>query len=315
MALTRKVATVFGGSGFIGRYVVQRLAARGFIVRVAVRNTEAAMFLKPLGSVGQVVPLYAPLEQEAAIARAVEQADIVINLAGILAEQRKGDFFRVQKEGAARIARLAAAAGVQHFVHVSAIGADPQGLSDYARSKGQGEQAVRAAFPRAVILRPSILFGAEDQFFNRFAGLAMISPVVPIVGGKTRFQPVYVGDVADAIVLAADGKAAGQVAELGGPDIKTFKELIEYTLKISERHRGIIDMPIALARFNALFLERLPGKLLTADQIKLLQHDNVVAEGALDLASFGITPTPMDMVVPQYLERFRSGGRRRAFSL
>lgn len=310
MAMTRKVATVFGGSGFIGRYVVKRLAAVGYVVRVAVRDPQAAMFLKPMGAVGQIVPLYAPVEQEEAVARAIEGAEIVVNLVGILAERRRGDFFAVHKNGAGRIALRSAAAGVAQLVHISAIGADPGSASAYARSKGEGEQAVRSAFPGAVILRPSILFGAEDQFFNRFASLAMVSPVVPIVGGKTRFQPVYVGNVADA-VLAATTQAAGQLVELGGPEVKTFLELIQYTLKVTERHRVIFDMPVGLARLNALFLERLPGKLLTSDQIKLLQRDNIVAEHALDLASLGIRPTPIDMIVPQYLSRYRVGGRRR----
>jgi NADH dehydrogenase len=312
MALTRKVATVFGGSGFIGRYVVKRLAALGYVVRAAVRDTEAAMILKPMGAVGQVVPLYAPVTGELEVGRAVEGAAIVINLAGILAECRKGDFFAVHTDGARRIARLAAASGVSHLVHISAIGADPNGASGYARSKGEGEQAVHAAFPGAAVLRPSILFGAEDQFFNRFASLAMLSPVVPIVGGATKFQPVYVGNVADAILAAATGKAAGQIVELGGPEVKTFKELIEYTLKLIGHHRIVWDMPLGIARFNAAFLERLPGKLLTLDQIKLLKSDNVVAANAPDLASLGITPTPLDMVVPQYLARYRSGGRKNA---
>ncbi len=310
MAMTRKVATVFGGSGFIGRYVVKRLAALGYVVRVAVRDPESAIFLKPMGAVGQVVPLYAPVQSEAPVARAIEDAQLVVNLAGILAEHRKGEFFAVHKAGAERIARLSAAAGVARLVHISAIGADPNGASDYARSKGQGEQAVLAAFRKVAILRPSILFGAEDQFFNRFASLAMLSPVVPIVGGKTKFQPVYVGDVADAILAAASGKGEGQVLELGGPEVKTFLELIEYVLKVTDRHRAIWDLPLALARFSAAFLEHLPGKLLTLDQIKLLQRDNIVAEDALDLASLGIRPTPFDMIVPRYLTRFRAGGRR-----
>jgi len=311
MAMTRKVATVFGGSGFIGRHVVKRLAAHGYIVRVAVRDTEAALFLKPMGGVGQIVPLYAPVECEDLVAGAVAGADIVINLTGILAERRKGDFFRVHEEGAGRIARLAAGSGVVRLVHVSAIGADPASASVYARSKAQGEQAVRAAFPPAVILRPSILFGPEDQFFNRFAEMAMISPVVPITGAATKFQPVYVGDVADAVLASITAEqAAGKLFELGGPEVKTFRELIEYMLKMIERHRRIFDMPTALARFNALFLEHLPGKLLTQDQIKLLQSDNIVAPGVPDLASLGITATPLDMVVPQYLSRFCAGGRR-----
>jgi NADH dehydrogenase len=310
MAMTRKVATVFGGSGFLGRYVVQRLAAQGYVVRVAVRDTEAALFLKPMGAVGQVVPLYAPVEQKPAIQRAVEDAEIVVNLVGILAEQRRLQFYHVHKDGAERIARLSAAAGVRHLVHVSALAADVNADSHYARSKGQGELAVRENFPNAVILRPSILFGAEDRFFNRFANLAMLSMVVPIVGGSTKLQPVYVGDVAAAVLAAATGQAAGQIVELGGPDVKTFRELIEYTLKIVQRHRLIWDMPLAIARLNAAILQHLPGKLLTPDQVKLLRRDNIVAGDALDLASLGITPTPLDMVVPNYLARFRSGGQR-----
>ena len=311
MAMTRKVATVFGGSGFIGRYVVKRLAAQGFVVRVAVRDPEAALFLKTMGAVGQIVPLYAPVQQEALVNRAVEGADIVINLTGILSERRKGDFFRVHAEGAKRVALAAAHFGVQHLVHVSAIGASATSPSDYGRSKGLGEESVSNAFPDAVILRPSILFGAEDAFFNRFASMAMLSPVVPIMGGRTKFQPVYVGDVADAVMAAINRESAsGKVFELGGPWVRTFKELIEYMLKTIERHRRIIDMPAPLAKFNALFLERLPGKLLTLDQIKLLQRDNIVAPGALDLASLGITAAPMDIIVPIYLARFRPGGQR-----
>lgn len=311
MAMTRKVAAVFGGSGFIGRYVVKRLAALGYIVRVAVRDPEAALFLKPMGAVGQIVPLYAPVEREAEAARATEGADVVINLAGILAERRKGDFYRVHADGAGRIARLAASSTARHLVQVSAIGADAASGSDYARSKGQGEAAVRGSFPKAVILRPSVLFGAEDQFFNRFAAMAAISPVLPIVGGGSKFQPVYVGDVADAVLAAiANEDAAGCSFELGGPDVKTFQELIEYMLKVIDRKRMIVDLPVALARFNALFLEHLPGKLLTRDQIKLLQRDNVVAPEALDLASLGINATPMDIIVPAYLKRFSSSGRR-----
>jgi NADH dehydrogenase len=307
----RKVATVFGGSGFLGRYVVKRLAKAGYVVRVAVRDTEAAMFLKPMGAVGQIVPLFAPLGQEAAVARAVEGADVVINLTGILAEAKKGDFFRVHAEGAARIARLSASSVARHLVHVSAIGADVNSASDYGRSKGQGEESVRAVFPRAVILEPSIVFGPEDSFFNRFAAMAQVSPVIPIVSGSSKFQPVYAGDVADAVMAGINREdAAGCLFELGGPDVMTFTQLIEYMLKAIARKRRVIDLPVPLAKVQATFLERLPGKLLTRDQIKLLRRDNVVAAGALDLASLGIVATPMDMVVPDYLIRFRPGGRR-----
>jgi len=309
--VTRRVATVFGGSGFIGRYVVKRLAAAGYVVRVAVRDPEAAMFLRPMGAVGQIVPLYAPLGQEALVARAAEGADVVVNLTGILAEGKKGDFYRVHAEGAGRIARLAASSTATHLIHVSAIGADTKSASDYARSKGLGEEAVRSAFPRAVVLRPSIVFGPEDQFFNRFAGMTRVSPVLPVVSAATKFQPVYVGDVADAVLAGvAREDAAGCLFELGGPDVRSFRQLLEYMLRCIGKSRDILDLPIPLARLQAVFLERLPGKLLTGDQIKLLRRDNVVAEGALDLASLGLVPTPMDLIVPGYLARFRKGGRR-----
>jgi NADH dehydrogenase len=305
---TRKLATIFGGSGFIGRYVVKRLLARGYVVRIAGRNAEHAMKLRPMGRPGQVVPIYAPLHEEALVARAVEGADVVINLTGILAEGRKGDFFRVHAEGAGRIARLAASSVAQKFVQVSAIGADAASSSDYARSKAEGEAAVRAAFPRAVILRPSIVFGPEDSFFNRFAGMATVSPVLPVVSGGTKFQPVYVADVADAVLAAL--AAAGRLYELGGPQVMSFAQLLELMLKVIGRKRMILDLPLGLARAQAAVLERLPGKLLTRDQIKLLQCDNVVAQGSLGLADLGITATPMGLILPGYLARYRPGGKR-----
>jgi len=314
--MTRRLATVFGGSGFIGRYVVQRLAAAGYTVRVAVRDVEAAMFLRPMGGVGQIVPLYAPLHEEALVGRATEGAEVVINLTGILTERRQGDFFRVHGAGAGRIARLSASSVARHFIHVSAIGADLSSASDYARSKAEGEAAVTGAFPSAVILRPSIVFGAEDSFFNRFASMAAISPVIPIVSGNSRFQPVYVADVADAVMAAIAGNHPGGVFELGGPQVMSFRDLIAYMLKTIERRRLIIDLPLPLARVQAALLERLPGKLLTRDQIILLQRDNVVAADAKGLAALGVAATPLDLIVPGYLARYRpSGGRRKnAFS-
>jgi len=306
-----KLAAVFGGSGFLGRYIVKRLADRGYVVRVAVRDVEAAMFLRPMGGVGQIVPLYAPLHEEALVGRAAQGADVVINVTGILAERRKGDFFRVHAEGAGRIARLAASSVARRVIHVSAIGADAASASDYARSKAEGEAAVLAAFPQAMILRPSIVFGTEDSFFNRFAGMAAISPVIPIVSGSTKFQPVYVGDVADA-AMAALHRAAGGVFELGGPQVKTFRELIQDMLVLIERRRTVLDLPLPLAKLQAAVLERLPGKLLTGDQIKLLQKDNVVAEGMPGFGDLGVVPTPMDLILPGYLARYRPGGNRRA---
>ena len=309
---TRSVATVFGGSGFIGRYVVKRLAAQGRVVRVAVRYSEAALFLKPMGAVGQIVPLYAPVQHEAAVQRAVEDADLVVNLVGILAERRAGDFQRIHAEGAGRVARLAAAAGVARLVQVSAIGADPASRSKYASSKAAGEQAVRAAFPAATILRPSVVFGPEDGLFNRFATMVQRLPVMPVVAGTTRFQPVYVGDVADAVIAGLQREAAaGATYELGGPRVLSMRELLAYILAETGRHRRLMPVPMWLARLQAAVLEHLPGKLLTHDQLLMLQRDNVVAAGAPGLAELGIVPTPIDLVVPAYLRRFRPGGGRR----
>ncbi len=309
---TRSVATVFGGSGFIGRYVVQRLARAGHVVRVAVRDTERARTLCPMGAVGQIVPLYTTLADRATIERAVAGADLVVNLVGILAERRAGDFQRLQADGPGQIGAAAAAAGVVRVVHVSAIGADPAAPSLYARSKGQGEAALRAAFPAATILRPSIVFGTEDGFFNRFAALAAMSPVMPVIAGGTRLQPVYVGDVADAVMAALmRGDAAGRTYELGGPQVFTFRELLGWILKQTMRHRPLVNVPMGLARLQAAVLERLPGKLLTRDQLLLLGQDNVVAADAPGLRDLGITPTPVDLVVPHYLARFRPGGGHR----
>jgi NADH dehydrogenase len=305
----RSVATVFGGSGFIGRYVVQRLAARGHIVRVAVRDPEAALFLKTAGTLGQIVLLAAPITDEAAVARAVEGADLVVNLVGILAEQRAGDFQRIHAEGAGRVARLSAAAGVRRLVHVSAIGADPAAASRYAASKGAGEKAVSAAFPAATILRPSVVFGTEDGFFNRFAFMARMLPFMPVIAGGAKLQPVYVGDVADAVLAALDSAdAAGKVFELGGPRVLSMREVAAYILTETGREKRLISMPMALLRLKAFFWERMPGKLLTRDQLKMLEHDNVVAPGAAGLAALGIVPTPIELEVPTYLRRFRPGG-------
>jgi NADH dehydrogenase len=256
-----------------------------------------------MGDNGQIVPLYAPLGAEALVARATEGAELVVNATGLLSEYRKNDFVRVHVEGAGQIARLAASSGARQVVHLSAIGADAASPSAYGRSKAAGEAAVRAAFPRAVILRPSIVFGAEDQFFNRFAAMAASLPVLPIVGGETKFQPVYVGDVAGAALAALSAQAAGKTFELGGPEVRTFKQLIEYMLKIIGRKRVVMDLPLGVARLQAQLLQRLPGKLLTTDQIKLLQRDNIVAPGAVGFSALGIVPTPMDLIVPGYLQR------------
>jgi uncharacterized protein YbjT (DUF2867 family) len=308
----RSVATVFGGSGFIGRYVVKRLAAAGYLVRVAVRDTEAAQFLKPMGTVGQVVLLHASVTDAAAVARAVQGASVVVNLVGILAERRSGDFQRIQAEGAGLVAQAAAAAGVARLVHLSAIGADPASPSLYARSKAAGEAAVRAAFPQATILRPSVVFGPEDQFFNRFAALAKMLWVMPVISGATKFQPVYVADVADAVMAALRlPQAVGKTYELGGPQTWSMRELLSWILLQVQRRRPLVNVPAGLARLQAAVLEHVPGKPLTRDQLLLLARDNLPAAGSEGLAALGVQPTPVELVVPAYLARYRQGGLKR----
>ena len=309
---TRSVATVFGGSGFIGRYVVKRLAAAGHVVRVAGRDTERAKDLMVTGRVGQVVPLYVSLGNEATVHRAVEGADVVVNLVGILSERRPGDFQRLQAEGAGRVAAAAAAAGVQ------ADGADfgdrrrCRQPSVYAQTKAAGEAAVRAAMPGATILRPSVVFGTEDQFFNRFGAMAMTLPVMPVICGASRFQPVYVGDVADAVVagLGRDD-AIGRTYELGGPRIYTFRELLTYILHETRRHRPLWTVPDGVARLQARLGELVPGKPFTRDQLLMLGRDNVADPAMPGLPELGITPTPVELVVPGYLDRYRAGGGKR----
>ncbi len=309
---TRSVATVFGGSGFIGRYVVYRLAHKGFVVRVAVRDPEAALFLKTAGAVGQIVPLFTAVENEATVRRALDGAALAVNLVGILSERRNGDFQRVHAEGAGCVARVATEMGVERLVHVSAIGADPASPSQYGATKGAGEAAVRQACAGATILRPSIVFGPEDHFFNRFAAMARMSPIMPVLAGGTRMQPVYVGDVADAVMAAlARSDAAGATYELGGPHVWTFRELLSYVLAETRRHRPLVNIPMGLARLQARFLELLPNKPLTRDQLLMLMHDNVVEPGMPSLPELGIVPTPVELVVPQYLRRFQPGGGRR----
>jgi NADH dehydrogenase len=309
----RKVATVFGGSGFIGRYVVKRLAERDYIVRVAVRDPEAALFLKPMGVPGQIVPLGVSVTDDAGVAAAVAGAEVVVNLVGILHETRKATFKAVQGEAPGRIGRAAAAAGARAVVQISAIGADPASPSAYARSKAEGEQAVRAAFPAATVLRPSIVFGPEDGFFNRFAALARFAPALPLYGGgETKFQPVHVGDVADAVMAALDRpEAAGRTYELGGPRVYSFRELLAYILEVTGRRRLLVPLPWSVGRLQARVFELLPSPPLTRDQLLLLQTDNVVAPGALTLADLGITPKAVEAIVPGYLARFRRRGAPR----
>jgi len=301
---------ILGGAGFIGRYVVKRLAERGDVLTVGGRTAAAAKFLKLKGDVGQVGLVNLGIDDERLLAAFVANTDTVVNLVGILSENGRQRFDMAHHVGPARLARLAREAGALRFVHLSAIGADPRSPSAYARTKAAGEEAVRDAFPTATILRPSIVFGPEDQFFNRFAALATISPVLPLIGGgETRFQPVYVGDVADAVVRCIDDSAtAGRTFELGGPTVYSFRALIELLLEQIRRKRILIDIPFGLAALQARLMSILPDPPLTPDQVEMLKRDNVVSSGALTLAALGITPTPVEAILPSYLDRFRRGG-------
>jgi len=308
------LVTIFGGSGFLGRHVVRALANRGYRIRVAVRRPELANFLQPLGSVGQIHAVQANVRYPRSIEAAVRGASIVINLVGILYE-RGAQRFDVVHGGGAERTSLAAAAFGSRMIHVSAIGADENSSSAYARTKAQGEQSVFAAVPEAVIFRPSVLFGPEDDFFNRFAAMARFLPALPLVGGGlTKFQPVFVGDVAEAIALAVEGKArAGTIYELGGPEIRTFKQLMEYVLTTIGRKRLLVPLPFGLAKLQASLLQFLPKPPLTPDQVELLKVDNIVSEMAKrdgrTLEGLGLAPTAIEAVVPTYLWRFRKSGQ------
>ena len=308
------LVTVFGGSGFLGRYVVQELAKTGCRVRVAVRMPNNAIHLQTQGSVGQIHAVQANLRYEDSVRRALEGADAAVNLVGILQPSGKQTFEAIQAEGAEVIARAAKDAGARALVHVSAIGADPKSASAYARSKARGEELVRERFIHSVILRPSIVFGTEDEFFNRFAAMARFTPVMPLFGGgKTRFQPVYVGDVAKAVVAGLDGRArAGVPYELGGPSIYTFKEILDMIGDYTNRKRGYISIPFWAAKIQAAFLQMIPGAPLTIDQVRLLQSDNVVSADAIrearTLKELGIEPQAVETIVPHYLVRFRPKG-------
>ncbi len=311
MASPAPVVTVFGGSGFIGRHLVRRLAKTGAVVRVASRHPSQSAYLKTAGAVGQIVPLAVDVTDDASITAAVQGAGWVVNLIGILYESGRWTFERAHVEAPDRIARAAAAAGVGRLVHVSAIGAHSDAKPAYARTKAAGEAAVRAAVPEAVILRPSIIFGPEDSFFNLFAGMALVAPALPLIGGgHTRFQPVYVGDIAEAIqTVLTDPATKGKTYELGGPRIYSFKELLQLMLSEIGRKRLLVTVPWKLAELQGTVLQRLPKPPLTRDQVELLRSDNVVAEGALTLRDLGITPTAAEIILPTYLDRFRPGGR------
>ena len=307
--------TIYGGSGFIGRHVVRAIAKTGARMRVAVRRPELALHLQPLGDVGQINAVQANVRFPDSLLAAAQGADAVINLVGILFPTGKQTFKAVQDEGARHVAEAARAAGAKALVHISAIGASPDAPSVYARTKAAGEAAVRELYPGAVILRPSIVFGPEDDFFNRFAKLARIAPALPLIGGgKMRLQPVFAGDVAKAVIAGLTGKAeAGTPYELGGPEVLTLKEVMERVLAYSMRKRLLVPEPFWLAKLQAAFLQWLPKPPLTIDQVRLLQSDNVVSEAATKagrtLEGLGIEPVAVAAVVPDYLEQFRPRGQ------
>ncbi len=314
-AETGKLVTIFGGSGFIGRHAVRALAKRGWRIRVAVRRPDLAGHVQPLGAVGQIMPIQANLRYRWSVDRAVEGADAVVNLVGILSESGRQTFGAVQAFGARAVAEAARGAGIKTLVQMSALGAHPQSDSVYARTKAEGEAAALETVPGAVVLRPSIVFGPEDQFFNRFADLSRMLPVLPLIGGgTTKFQPVFVGDVAEAIARSVDGQVAGgRIYELGGPEVKTFRECLELLLKEIERSRPLVTLPWGLARFQASIMEWLPNPMMTRDQLKLLEVDNVVSQLAIaegrTLEGIGITPASLAAVLPSYLVRFKPQGQ------
>jgi uncharacterized protein YbjT (DUF2867 family) len=318
MAQSGGLVTIFGGSGFVGRHSVSALAKRGWRVRAAVRRPDLAGHLQPMGGVGQIHAVQANLRFPDSVARAVEGATAVVNAVGILAPSGRQSFDAVHAEGARAVARAAREAGVKRFIHVSAIGADAVSAARYAQSKAAGDAAVFEEFPTAIILQPSIVFGPEDEFFNRFAALARMSPFLPSIGGgKTKFQPVYVGDVAAAITNCIEGGGKpGTVYELGGPEVFTFRQLLDLTQEYTGRRRTYIPMPFWLAKLQALLMSPLPNALrpITLDQVKLLQGDNVVSSAAIKdgrtLAGLGIArPAAVAAIVPGYLERFQPKGQ------
>ncbi|MCV0397887.1 MAG: complex I NDUFA9 subunit family protein [Rhizobiaceae bacterium] len=311
---TPRLVTVFGGSGFLGRHVVRALARRGYLVRAAVRRPDLAGHLQPLGNVGQIHAMQANLRVRWSVDRAVDGADHVVNLVGILFESGRQRFSAVQDFGARAVAEAARAAGTR-LTHVSAIGADAESEAIYARTKAQGEAAVRETLPDTAIIRPSIMFGPEDDFFNKFANMARISPALPLIGGGvTKFQPVYVGDVAEAIARDVDGKLApGRTWELGGPDVLTFRECMEKLLEIIDRRRILVSIPWSVASLQGKMLGMLPNPLLTEDQVRLLKSDNVVSQAAMEegrtLEGIGIRPLSLDAMLPTFLWRYKIAGQ------
>ena len=310
-----EIVSVIGGSGFIGRHVVAALAEAGWRVRVICRHPELAQFLQPLGAPGQIAFVRADVKDAESIRKAVAGSAAVLNLVGILAQRGRQTFEAVHVKGAAAAASAARESGAGAFIHISAIGADENSSSAYGRTKAHGEQEVRRIFPEAVILRPSIVVGPEDGFFNRFASMARFSPALPLIGGgRTRFQPVYVADIAHAVVKLLDtGAFRGQVLELGGPEVLTFRELMQYMLRVIRRWRLLLPIPFGLAKIMAWPAQFLPGAPLTPDQVEMLRKDNVVSETAMEerrtFEGLGIEPEGIEAVVPPYLERYRPAGQ------
>ncbi|SDY38102.1 NADH dehydrogenase [Jannaschia faecimaris] len=313
----QKLVTIFGGSGFVGRYIARRMAKQGWRVRVACRRPNEGHFVRMYGAVGQVEPIFANIRDDASVAAALSGADAVVNCVGVLAPSGKNSFEATQAEGATRIARIAADEGITNMVQISAIGADADSDSDYARTKAAGEAGVLEHQPGAIILRPSIVFGPEDEFFNRFAGMARLAPVLPVVGPDTKFQPVYVDDVAAAAELALTGKAPAGIYELGGPDVDTFRELMQTMLKVIRRRALIVTVPFFVARIMAAVLDFgqkatagvLHNGVLTRDQVRNLAKDNVTSGDYPGFKALGIEPSTMETVLPGYLWRFRPSGQ------
>jgi len=312
-----KLVTIFGGSGFVGRYVAQRMAKQGWRVRVAVRRPNEALFVRQYGAVGQVEPVLCNIRDDASVIKVIIGANAVVNCVGILSEVGKNTFKDVQALGSERVAKISSENGVANFVQISAIGANERSSSNYARTKALGEASVLKYFPDATILRPSIIFGPEDQFFNRFAQMATLSPFLPLVGAHTKFQPVYVGDVASAVEKALSDRSVSGIYELGGPNIETFSELMKRMLGIIQRRRLMLKVPFFVAGIMGKSLDLLkaitfglfPNNILTQDQVKNLQRDNIVSTDANDLSDLEIRPTAMETVLPEYLWRYRVSGQ------
>ena len=312
-----KLVTIFGGSGFLGRYVAQRMAKQGWRVRVAVRRPNEALFVRQYGAVGQVEPVLCNIRDDASVKKVIIGANAVVNCVGILSESGKNTFKNVQALGAERVAKISSENGVANFVQISAIGSNEASLSNYARTKALGEASVLKYFPDATILRPSIIFGPEDQFFNRFAQMATLSPFLPLVGAHTKFQPVHVGDVAFAVEKALSDRSVSGIYELGGPNIETFSELMSRMLSVIQRRRLMLKVPFFVAGIMGQSLDLLkaitfglfPNNILTQDQVKNLQIDNIVSTDANDLSDLEIRPTAMETVLPEYLWRYRVSGQ------